>query len=157
CNAAAADTLGQPAEQLRGRSLFDLEWEYLREDGSPLPPNEHPSPAALRLGRPIRNVVLGMRPVSGVRGQGSGVREERGKGSRDESGTPLLSSLTPDPRPPTPVRWLLVNAMPLGRGQAAAGVVTTFADITVVRQAQEGVRLSEERYRGLVESLPLML
>src|SRR5262249_50148438 len=37
------------------------------------------------------------------------------------------------------------------------GVVTTFADVTAYRHAQEVLRHSEERYRGLVESLPLML
>lgn len=52
-------------------------------------------------------------------------------------------------------RWLLVNAMPLG--SAPTGVVITFSDITVYRQTQEIVRASEERYRGLVESLPLLV
>jgi PAS domain S-box-containing protein len=50
---------------------------------------------------------------------------------------------------------VLVNAMPLGAGPA--GVVTTLADLTGYQHAQEGVRLSEERYRGLVETLPLMV
>jgi PAS domain S-box-containing protein len=153
CNAAVANFLGQPAERLRGRTLFDLEWEYLREDGSPLTPDEHPSPTALRLGRPIRNVVLGMRPRTD-RGQRTEDREQRTENSKNVTDGSSLSSVL---CPLSSVRWLLVNAMPLGRGQAAAGVVTTFADLTAVRQAQDGVRLSEERYRGLVESLPLML
>jgi PAS domain S-box-containing protein len=54
------------------------------------------------------------------------------------------------------VRWFLVNAMPLGPG-TPAGVVTTFADISSSLQARAVVRASEERYRELVESLPLML
>jgi PAS domain S-box-containing protein len=54
------------------------------------------------------------------------------------------------------VRWVLVNAMPLGAG-TPAGVVTTFADIGSSLQARAVVRASEERYRELVESLPLML
>ena len=39
----------------------------------------------------------------------------------------------------------------------ANGVVTTFSDITAYRHAQEVVRASEEKYRGLIESLPLMV
>ena len=38
CNAAAADILGEPAEALRGQPLFTLCWDYLREDGTPMPP-----------------------------------------------------------------------------------------------------------------------
>ena len=55
------------------------------------------------------------------------------------------------------LRWFLVNAMPLAGGAATAGVVTTFSDVTAYRQAQEVLRLSEEKYRGLIESMPLML
>jgi PAS domain S-box-containing protein len=54
-------------------------------------------------------------------------------------------------------RWLLVNAMPLGAGNPVAGVVTTFSDITAWRLAQEGIRTSEEKYRGLIEALPCMV
>jgi PAS domain S-box-containing protein len=55
------------------------------------------------------------------------------------------------------VKWLLANAMPLGATPNPAGVVTTFSDITAYIQAQRQIRLSEERYRGLVEALPLMV
>jgi PAS domain S-box-containing protein len=55
--------------------------------------------------------------------------------------------------------WVLVNAMPLPAGQVrdSAAVVITFADVTAQRQAMAVVRASEEKYRGLIESLPLML
>jgi PAS domain S-box-containing protein len=45
--------------------------------------------------------------------------------------------------------------MPLGPD--ATRVVTTFADITAHLETLRGLRASEERYRGLVESLPLAL
>ena len=54
-------------------------------------------------------------------------------------------------------RWLLVHAMPLAGGAATAGVVTTLSDVTPYRQAREVLRLSEEKYRGLIETMPLML
>jgi PAS domain S-box-containing protein len=121
CNPTACALLGRSAEGLRGRALAELDWSYLREDGSPLPPDEHPVAAVLRLGRPVRHVVLG------------------------------LTSPRADA-----VRWILLNAMPLGGcGPAVTGVVTTFSEITSHVRAQKLLRLSEEKYRGLVESLPL--
>jgi PAS domain S-box-containing protein len=143
-NPAACAILGQPPDRLRGQRLFIPDWVCIREDGSSLADEELPSAVALRLGRPVRNVVLG------IRGQASGDRNQLPK-----EGSKKTNPRTPDRCPLTPVRWLLVSSMPLGQGPA--GVVTTFADITAYRQAQEGIRLSEEKYRGLVESLPLMV
>jgi PAS domain S-box-containing protein len=119
-NPAACALFGRPPEGLGGRSLFELGWSSVREDGAPLPREEHPAEAALRGGRPVRNVVLGL--------------------------CPALSA--------PPARWVLVNAMPLPAG---AGVVTTLSDITAYVHAREAIRTSEAAYRGLVESLPLMV
>jgi PAS domain S-box-containing protein len=47
--------------------------------------------------------------------------------------------------------------MPFTRTGAPVGVVTTFSDISAYVHAREAIRVSEERYRGLIESLPLML
>jgi PAS domain S-box-containing protein len=57
------------------------------------------------------------------------------------------------------VKWVLASSMPLAMtaDPDQIRVVTTFADITAHRQALEVLRTSEEKYRGLVESLPLML
>ncbi len=125
CNPAASAFFSQPAEQARGRTIFELGWDFVREDGSPLPREQHPCELVLRTGRPVRHVVLGMR---------------RGQGGGEQSGSGLT-------------RWAMVNAMPLGQG----GCVTTFTDVGAYLQAREAIRVSEERYRGLVESLPLVL
>jgi PAS domain S-box-containing protein len=138
-NPAACFLLDQPVDRLRGRTLASLDWTYLREDGSPLPPEELPSMTALRQGRPVRNCVVGLYPAL----EGN-----------DQEGDPSPSRAPAPPRPTAP-RWLLVSAMPLGPGPA--GVVTTFADVTAYRRAQDATRSSEEKHRGLVESLPLMV
>jgi PAS domain S-box-containing protein len=124
CNPAACSLLGHQVHDLRGRTPADLDWAFLREDGTAMPPEEHPAPAVLRTGRPLRNLVLGLRP----------------RGAAD-----------------APPRWLLCNALPLGPADCPAGAVVTFADITAYRRAQETIRQSEEKYRGLVESLPLLV
>jgi PAS domain S-box-containing protein len=126
CNPAACSLLMHQPETLRGQSLFNLGWLWLQEDGAPLREEDHPTQSVLRVGRPVRNVMLGLQfpGKPGVEGRVT--------------------------------RWLLVNAMPLG-APAPSGVVTTFSDVSAYRHAQEVVRTSEEKYRGLIESLPLMV
>jgi PAS domain S-box-containing protein len=152
CNPAACAIFGQPAEALRGRTLPELDGQFLGEGGAPLGRDDYPGAAALRTARPVRNAVLGVCPP-----QGQG--------------------------PPAAVRWLLVNAMPLGeaagrtasprgagfsrppsagaRGTPAGppsptqGVVVTFSDISPYIHAREAMRQAEGRCGGLVESVPL--
>ncbi len=95
--------------------------------GTPLPPQEHPFALALKTRRPVRDRKLGYLCPSGANGA------ER--------------------------RILLVNALPLllAPGTPPIGVVTTLVDMTEQLRTQERIRFSEERYRGLVDSLPLML
>ena len=57
-NPAAERILGLTLSQLRGRTSMDPCWACLREDGRPLPGEEHPSMIALRTGEQVRNVVL---------------------------------------------------------------------------------------------------
>jgi PAS domain S-box-containing protein len=131
-NPAACAILGLPPAQLHGRSLADPERPCLREDGTPLPAEEQPALVSLRTGQPVRNLILGVpRPVG-------------------EPGASATGAA---------VRWILANSMPLPPAdrRAAPRAVTTFADITAYRQALDVVRASEEKYRGLVESLPLGL
>jgi PAS domain S-box-containing protein len=131
CNPAAGAILGVRPDELRGQPLAGLGWTYLREDGTPCPTEEHPALVSLRTGQAVRDAVLGLPP--------------------DENGVRSASK--------APVRWLLFNTIPLpeGRGTAPARVVVTFTDITAQRQALEAVQTSEEKYRGLVESLPLLV
>jgi PAS domain S-box-containing protein len=128
CNTAAGAVFHRSPEQLRDSSLLPAGWTCLGEDGAALPYDEQPVPIALRTGRPMRNFVLGL-------------RSDAADSCVSESG----------------VRWFLVNAMPLSDGAISAGVVTTFSDVTAYRRAQDILQLSEDKYRGLIESLPLMV
>jgi PAS domain S-box-containing protein len=158
CNPASTTFFGMTAERLRGSSLFDLGWAFAREDGTLLPAEEHPAQVALRTGRPVRHCVLGAAPQkTEVRSQKSEVSDPEGV---------LTSDLCPLTSDSFGVRWLLVNAMPLaaassgssGSGHgSAAGVVCTFSDISAYVHAREAIRVSEERYRALVETCPIML
>jgi PAS domain S-box-containing protein len=152
-NPAACTFFGLPAEKLVDRLLIDLEWQFFREDGSPRPEDELPVVTVLRTGRPVRNLILGARPKA------------------------LAASDSASASSASGIRWVLVNAMPLGQGTAARdrqvspsrssgvessqgapqGVVLTFSDMSLYMLALDAVRVSEERYRGLVESLPVMV
>jgi PAS domain S-box-containing protein len=60
CNAAAEEILGLTKDQLTGRSSMDPRWQAIREDGSPLPGDEHPAMVTLRTGRASRGTVFGV-------------------------------------------------------------------------------------------------
>jgi PAS domain S-box-containing protein len=145
CNSAASIILQLPVEHLHGRTLLNLGCYFLREDGTPLPLEETPARQVLRHGRPVRNLVLGFCSAGPAEKDGAGGGAEPPRAA---------------PRPEE-VRWLLVNAMPLGsaapdaRGPAA--VVTTFVDVSAHLQAQNLAKNADEKYRHLVESLPLMV
>jgi PAS domain S-box-containing protein len=135
CNPAACTILGVSAEQLPGWSSLGAEDGCLQDNGAPLPRDGQPDRVVFRTGKPVRDMVLGIRVRTGG----------------EQHGNEVVS-----------IRWILANSMPasltakLGdsRGQRC---VTTFADITAHRKALEILRQSEEQYRGLVETLPLML
>jgi PAS domain S-box-containing protein len=139
-NPTTCALLGRPPERLKGKTLSDLDCTFLREDGTPLPPSEHPTQLALRTGRPVRNLILGI-------AAGATTGPERRPSS------PASSAIRHGPS----TRWVLANAMPLKGPQGTGGVVTTFADMTAHVQAQNLLRSSEEKYRGLIESLPVAL
>lgn len=128
CNASACAILGMQRETLLGRRGLAPKNGCTQESGAPFAADQVPDQRALREQQPIRGVVLGFKPESS---------EE--------------------------TRWLLVNSLPLpvgpviGMNHQKARVVTTFADITLQLQSQASLRLTRDKYQGLVESLPFML
>ncbi|MBS0395564.1 MAG: PAS domain S-box protein, partial [Proteobacteria bacterium] len=67
-NGAAQRMLGQSLEELRGATSEDPRWDVIRADGSPFPAHEYPAPLALRLGKPVSGVVMGVLvPATGGR------------------------------------------------------------------------------------------
>ena len=64
-NPAAERILGLTADQLRGRTSMDPRWRAIREDGSELAGDQHPSMVTLRTGRVIRGELMGIRTPDG--------------------------------------------------------------------------------------------
>lgn len=59
-NPAAERMLGLSSKQMAQRSSLTPEWKTIREDGSSLPGNEHPSMIALRTGKPCGPCTIGV-------------------------------------------------------------------------------------------------
>ncbi|TAK09819.1 MAG: PAS domain S-box protein [Candidatus Manganitrophaceae bacterium] len=59
-NPAAERILGLRFDQMPGRTSFDLTWRAIHEDGSPFPEETHPAMVALKTGKAVRNVVMGI-------------------------------------------------------------------------------------------------
>ncbi len=64
-NDRAAAILGLTREQIAGRTSLDPRWQAVHEDGTPFPGADHPAMVALRAGRPVFNVVMGVRKPAG--------------------------------------------------------------------------------------------
>ena len=64
-NRAALNILGTGETDLKGRTTFESFFEIIREDGTPFPDHELPALMAIRLGKSVRNTVMGIiRPHS---------------------------------------------------------------------------------------------
>lgn len=61
-NPAAEAIFCMPFDQLSGLESVDPRWKTVREDGSEFPPDEHPTMVALRTGRKVTGVVMGITP-----------------------------------------------------------------------------------------------
>mgnify|MGYP000079257605 CR=1 FL=1 len=59
-NALAASLLGMSMEALCAASAHDGTWNFCRNDGSVMPPDEFPALKSLRLGADLRDIVVGV-------------------------------------------------------------------------------------------------
>ena len=59
-NRSAETILGLSAEQLKGHSTIDSTWSAIHEDGSPFPPEQHPSLITLQTGQSLQNIMMGI-------------------------------------------------------------------------------------------------
>ena len=57
-NPAALDLLGLTHAEFLKRTSYDPVWKVIGEDGSVIPPEQHPSMVALKTGKPIQDAVL---------------------------------------------------------------------------------------------------
>ncbi len=117
-NAAAQRILGVTGDELVGRHVTEVPWQTLREDGSPLPPEERPASVSLRTGEPVRNAVIG--------------------------------ALRPDGR----LAWLLVNVRPMtyAADGSLTAVVSSFADISRRKEAEQAVRENQARLQDFLDA-----
>ncbi|MCI0738904.1 MAG: PAS domain S-box protein [Gemmataceae bacterium] len=154
CNPAACAILGHTREELLGRPSLGPDEGCVREDRSPLPPDEHPDRLALATGAPVRNVLMGVpinSPLAPARKEGEGSQSlpspsGRGVGEQalpSPSGRGVGEQALPSPSGrgvggEGDIRWLFVNSMPIATTPTSnlrnAAVVTTFADMTAHRQ-----------------------
>ncbi|WP_165360839.1 PAS domain S-box protein [Candidatus Chloroploca sp. Khr17] len=120
-NPSAERILGLTLDQMQGRTSIDPRWHAVQDDRSTFPGEEHPAMVALRTGKPVRDVVMGVY-------------------------NPQLESY----------RWLNINAVPrfLAGGEKPYQVFATFEDITERKEAENKLRLAEQRYRALIENAP---
>ncbi len=67
-NPAAEKILGASCELMKARTSKEPLWRTIREDGTPLPAEESPPMVALKTGKEVRNVVMGiLLPETGER------------------------------------------------------------------------------------------
>ncbi len=59
-NPAAERILGLSLSQMQGLTSVDPRWHSIHEDGSPFPGEEHPAMIALKTGKPVHDIVMGI-------------------------------------------------------------------------------------------------
>ncbi len=60
CNPTAEKLLGLREGQLLGKTAFDLDWHFFREDGTAMPLTEYPVNQVLARGQALRNFIVGI-------------------------------------------------------------------------------------------------
>ncbi|MCU7806351.1 MAG: diguanylate cyclase [Candidatus Thiodiazotropha sp. (ex Semelilucina semeliformis)] len=59
-NRAGLELFGITRDQFLGRTSMDPQWKVVREDGSEVPGEQHPSMQALHTGKPVKGTILGI-------------------------------------------------------------------------------------------------
>ena len=60
-NEKARDILELTADMLEGKSPMEFEYATIKEDGSEFPHDQHPASITLQQGKPVKNVIMGIR------------------------------------------------------------------------------------------------
>jgi PAS domain S-box-containing protein len=61
CNPSACRILGLSADQLAGRTSMDPRWRAITAEGATFPGEGHPAMVSFRTGKPVTNIVMGIR------------------------------------------------------------------------------------------------
>ena len=59
-NPEAVRMIGISLKDMQGQTLSELQWKLVRKDGSDSPVEEYPDVVALRTGKPVSGIVMGM-------------------------------------------------------------------------------------------------
>ncbi|WP_291157794.1 PAS domain-containing hybrid sensor histidine kinase/response regulator [Gemmatimonas sp. UBA7669] len=65
-NAKATSMLGVSPSEFQARRTNDELWDVIDVNGAPVAPDEHPGPTALRIGKAVRDRILGVRRGDGT-------------------------------------------------------------------------------------------
>lgn len=65
CNQAAEQMLGLTMQQMQGITSVDPSWQCMKADYSPFPGEEHPAMIALKTGKPVEDVIMGVKKSNG--------------------------------------------------------------------------------------------
>ena len=125
-NDAALELLGLSSDQLLGRTSMDPRWQSIKEDGNSFPGEEHPAMLALKTGKKILDVRMGIKLPDG-----------RTRWLKFNA-APFESEIFDD--------------LP---GETRRRVIATFSDITNEKIALEKLVESKEKWQSLFSLLPV--
>ncbi|NVN91755.1 MAG: PAS domain S-box protein [Desulfuromonadales bacterium] len=60
CNPEVSELLGMSSDQLLGNSVSDLDWHFIREDGTQMPVDAFPVNQVIATGHVLKNLVMGV-------------------------------------------------------------------------------------------------
>ena len=139
-NPAAERILGKRPEDFLGSTSVDVEYDTLREDGSPFPGLEHPAMVALRTGEHVPDVLM----------QVHNPREGRYRLISVQA-VPLFR---PGEEKPYQVYTVFDDVTESRRAERAVKESQERLDLALRREAEEALRESEERFRLVLDAAP---